>query len=246
MTAVDTVRPLRVLVAEDSPINQRLMRTLLGHRGHHVVIAADGQEALAALAREPFDVALMDLHMSGVGGLEATAAIRERERATGGHLPIVALTGSAQSGDRERCLAAGMDGYVLKPFNAAELIELIESLATAGGSPASPEDPRREPEGSDAGAGAEIVPWFDVSAFLADAALLAAEIGIAIARRDGPALEGSAHRLVGSAGWFQAGAVVAWAQRLEELGKAGEFTARTESAHQNLAAELDRLAVSRT
>src|SRR5579864_5076221 len=153
MPAVDTARRLRVLVAEDSPVNQRLMRTLLGHRGHHVVIAGDGQEALAALAREPFDVALMDLHMGGIGGLQATASIRERERSAGGHLPIIALTGSAASGDRERCLAAGMDGYVLKPFNAAELIELIESLPAAGGPPAPPGDPGPVPAGSASGAG---------------------------------------------------------------------------------------------
>src|ERR1700730_1918899 len=135
---MSAARPLRVLVAEDSPVNQRLMRALLGHRGHHVVIAGDGQEALAALAREPFDVALMDLHMGGIGGREATATIRERERMAGGHLPIIALTGSAQAGDCERCLAAGMDGYLLKPFNAAELIELIESLPAAGGPPPAP------------------------------------------------------------------------------------------------------------
>lgn len=119
--------------------------------------------------------------------------------------------------------------------------------AAAGGPPAPPGGPGPAPAGSDsgAGAGALSVPWFDVDAFLADAALLAAEIGGAIARRDGQALQGSAHRLVGSAGWFQAGAVVACAQQLEELGKAGEFTARTESAHQDLAAELDRLARER-
>jgi CheY-like chemotaxis protein len=97
------------------------------------VITADGKQALAALEREPFDLIFLDVQMPEMGGFEATALIRESERATGKHLPIVAMTAYAMKGDRERCLASGMDGYVSKPIMAAELFRAIdEALATGG------------------------------------------------------------------------------------------------------------------
>jgi CheY-like chemotaxis protein len=89
-------------------------------------VATDGREALAALGRDRFDVLLMDVHMAGMDGFEATAAIRRREEGTGTHLPIIALTADAMVGDRERCLAAGMDGYVSKPIDPEELFQAIE------------------------------------------------------------------------------------------------------------------------
>ncbi len=112
---------LRILVAEDHPVNQEVARQILQRLGHHVVVAVDGRAALAALeqsGRGAFDLVLMDLQMPVMGGLEATAAIRDAERASGTHLPIVALTGHAMQGDRERYLEAGMDGYVTKPIDA--------------------------------------------------------------------------------------------------------------------------------
>jgi two-component system, sensor histidine kinase and response regulator len=101
---------------------------LLGKRGHQVAVVSTGREALAALAQRSFDVVLMDVQMPEMDGLEATAAIRAQERASGGHLPIIALTAHAMKGDRERCLAAGMDDYVTKPIKANELYAAIDQL----------------------------------------------------------------------------------------------------------------------
>ena len=125
----DGRRGLKVLMAEDNTINQKLVSRLLEKRGYSVVTVTDGHEALAALEREPFDVVLMDVHMPSMGGFEATAAIRKRERETPAPpVRIIAMTASAMKGDRERCLAAGMDGYVSKPISDKELFETIEEL----------------------------------------------------------------------------------------------------------------------
>ncbi|MCK6553683.1 ATP-binding protein [Candidatus Binatia bacterium] len=121
-------RALHVLVAEDNAINQKLIVRVLEKLGHTAVVAADGNAALAALDRERFDLALMDVQMPRLGGFEATAAIREREKATGAHLPIVALTAHAVKGDEQRCLAAGMDAYLSKPVEAAALAATMERL----------------------------------------------------------------------------------------------------------------------
>jgi CheY-like chemotaxis protein len=118
---------LRVLIAEDNLVNQRLATRLLEKRGHSVVVAGDSREALAACENESFDLILMDVQMPEMDGLEATAAIREKEKGSGNHLPIVALTAHAMKGDREKCLAAGMDGYLTKPIRPPELDELLES-----------------------------------------------------------------------------------------------------------------------
>jgi two-component system sensor histidine kinase/response regulator len=121
-------RGLRLLLAEDNPINQRLALRLLEKRGHSAALATTGQEALAAIEREPFDLVLMDVQMPEMDGLEATRIIRVRENGTGRHLPIVAMTAHAMKGDSERCLAAGMDAYLSKPIGARELYETIENL----------------------------------------------------------------------------------------------------------------------
>lgn len=131
-TFTPAVRPLHILVAEDNPINQRLIRGILQRMGHMVVVVGNGREALAALAKEPFDLVLMDNHMPEMDGQEATAAIREREEGTAEHLPILAVTASAVKGDRERFLEAGMDGYVSKPFKVAELCSAIDEVLASG------------------------------------------------------------------------------------------------------------------
>ena len=111
-------RPLHVLLAEDSLVNQKLAVGLLEKYGHHVEVVGDGRAALAAVESSRFDLVLMDIQMPEMDGLEATQAIRIRERKRGGHIPIVAMTAHAMKGDRERCLEAGMDGYVAKPIRA--------------------------------------------------------------------------------------------------------------------------------
>ena len=133
----DTAAPqlsLKVLLAEDNFVNQKLAMTMLKKRGHQVTIANDGVEAVALLDRESFDVVLMDVHMPNMGGFDATAQIRGIERATGrARVPIIALTALAMSGDKEKCLEAGMDGYLTKPISSAELIGALTSLFPAPG-----------------------------------------------------------------------------------------------------------------
>jgi len=119
---------LRVLVAEDNPVNQKLAQKLLKKMGHMVDLAGNGREAVDAFSRATFDVILMDVQMPEMDGFEATAAIREKEKTDGGHIPIIAMTAHAMKGDREKCLEAGMDGYVSKPIRVPKLAEAIESL----------------------------------------------------------------------------------------------------------------------
>jgi signal transduction histidine kinase/CheY-like chemotaxis protein len=127
----DRPQSLRVLVAEDNPVNQRLAQRILEKQGYQVVVVANGKEALAALQQHALDVVLMDVQMPEMNGFEATALIREREKETGGHLPIIAMTAHAMKGDRERCLEAGMDGYLSKPVETAELVQVIEETVSA-------------------------------------------------------------------------------------------------------------------
>ncbi|MFA9477518.1 response regulator [Phycisphaerales bacterium AB-hyl4] len=122
-------RPLHVLLAEDGQVNQTVIVRLLEHRGHRATVANNGHEALAKLSQEAFDLVLMDVQMPGMDGFEATRHIRDREQADGGHVPIVAMTAHAMKGDRERCLAAGMDDYLAKPIRAGLLYETVERVA---------------------------------------------------------------------------------------------------------------------
>jgi two-component system sensor histidine kinase/response regulator len=118
----------RILLAEDNAVNQTLAVRLLEKRGYVVSVAGDGRAALTALEKNSFDLVLMDIQMPGMDGFEATSAIREKEKATGMHIPIIAMTAHALKGDQERCIAAGMDGYVSKPIRTSELFSAIESL----------------------------------------------------------------------------------------------------------------------
>jgi two-component system sensor histidine kinase/response regulator len=115
-----------VLLAEDNAVNQMLAVRLLEKHGYAVVIAVNGREAIAAFKRESLDVILMDIQMPEMDGFEATVAIREREKSTGGHIPIIAMTAHSLVGDEERCLAAGMDGYVSKPIRTHQLFSTME------------------------------------------------------------------------------------------------------------------------
>jgi len=126
------VRPLRILLAEDSVVNQKLAVALLGRQGHTVTIANNGREALTAIERGSFDLILMDIQMPEMDGLEATAAIRAREISAGLHTPIIAMTAHALKGDRERCLDAGMDGYVTKPIRPQDLYQALASASASG------------------------------------------------------------------------------------------------------------------
>ena len=119
-------RAIRVLIAEDNVVNQRVAAGLLARRGHEVTVVNNGREAIAALQAGGYDLVLMDVQMPDMDGFEATAAIRARERATGQHVRIVAMTAHAMKGDKERCLAAGMDGYLSKPIDQRSLYAAVE------------------------------------------------------------------------------------------------------------------------
>jgi CheY-like chemotaxis protein len=123
-------RKLRVLLAEDNPINQKLAVRLLEKQGHSVTVANDGVQAVAAVEDGEFDLVLMDVQMPNMSGLEATAAIRTLERGTGKHVPIVAMTAHAMKGDQERCVGAGMDGYVSKPIRPDNMLEVIARVTS--------------------------------------------------------------------------------------------------------------------
>jgi PAS domain S-box-containing protein len=145
------LRPLNVLLVEDGRVNQLVATRMLEDRGHAVTVASNGQEALDMLAQESYDAIVMDVHMPELNGFEATAAIRETERESGGHIPIIAMTANAMLGDRERCLAAGMDDYVSKPVRSSELYRAVESFTTIplsarGGTPPCDMPDPLEPE----------------------------------------------------------------------------------------------------
>ena len=130
-------RTLHILVAEDNLVNQKLARRLLEKRGHKVVIAGNGREALKALDGATFDLILMDVQMPDMDGIQATEELRRREELTGAHCPVVAMTALAMKGDKERCIAAGMDGYLSKPIRPQELDAVLDSYTSSASTPTS-------------------------------------------------------------------------------------------------------------
>jgi PAS domain S-box-containing protein len=229
-------RSLRLLVAEDNTTNQKLLVELFKPRGDHIVMVANGQEAVERFTAEHFDVVLMDIQMPGMSGLEATAAIREREQATGGHVPIVAMTAHAMAGDRERFLAEGMDGYVSKPLRADELFAAIDQLArghaeteaeaapvsgshAAGATPGDPSVNLATLVKSVGGNEALAGDLIDV--FRADAPALLATVTRSAVSGDRDALAAAAHALKGSVGLFTTGAAYETARRVEHEARDG-------------------------
>ena len=121
------VSPARILLAEDNLVNQRLVKRLLEKAGHTVVVVGNGREAVESLKNDTFDMVLMDVQMPEMDGLEATRAIREVEKTTQAHIPILALTAHAMRGDQDKCLAAGMDAYLTKPLQPADLFDIVRT-----------------------------------------------------------------------------------------------------------------------
>jgi len=234
-------RRLHVLLAEDNAVNQRLAASLLERRGHKVTIAVNGRDALAALAREPFDVILMDVQMPEMGGFEAAAAIREQERGADRHIPIIAMTAHAMKGDRERCLAGGMDEYLTKPLDSRLLCVLVESLAgvttSSDGDALAPPVPDRvlARVGGDRRLLAEISRLF-----VADAPQHLERIRAALDARDAESLRRAAHGLKGAAANFDAHGVVTAARELEDMGRHAHFVGH-ENAWRALNVETERL-----
>jgi two-component system, sensor histidine kinase and response regulator len=127
----DHLKSLHILLAEDNLVNQKVATRLLEKRGHRVVLAATGEEALAALTQQSFDLVLMDVHMPGTDGIQTTLRIREQEKLTGLHQPVIAMTALAMKGDRDRCIASGMDGYLSKPIDLQQL-DAVLAIYTTG------------------------------------------------------------------------------------------------------------------
>ena len=238
-------RRLSVLLAEDNPVNQRLAASLLERRGHKVAIAGNGREAVDAIRRQPFDVVLMDVQMPEMGGFEATAAIRALERDSGARVPIVAMTAHAMKGDRDRCLAAGMDEYLTKPIDPRQLCLLVEQMAAGRAALAS--DPSAA-----SGVSLEVLARVggdrellaEISRlFVDDAPQHLERIRHALDTRDGEALMRAAHGLKGAAANFDAEGVVSAARTLEEIGRTGPFDADhlAETAWLSLSQEIERL-----
>jgi CheY-like chemotaxis protein len=241
-------RPLRILLAEDNPVNQRVALYLLQKAGHSALAVGNGKEALEALQRETFDLALMDIQMPEMDGLEATGAIRAEEARTGRHLPIIAMTAHAIKGDRERCLEAGMDDYVSKPIQAAALLRAIDSISLD--TPLAPQ-PETDTAAKDcvfdhASAldrmnGDEEVLSEIISLFLGDVPCQLDKIRQAIGQRDAKSLHAAAHSLKGAAGCLGGRQAATAAFRLEEMGEQADFSQAAE-AFATLEREIQRLA----
>jgi signal transduction histidine kinase/CheY-like chemotaxis protein/HPt (histidine-containing phosphotransfer) domain-containing protein len=251
-------RSLRILLAEDSPVNRLVMIRMLEKHGHTVVVATDGSEAVAAVARETFDVVLMDAQMPVMDGFDATRAIRASERGTDRHLPIVALTAYAMQGDRERCLAAGMDEYLTKPMRPPEVRAVLDRIARAEPSPA-PVAPSRT----------ESLAVLDVDAllervdsdpellsslvelFVADAPRLLGDLRRSAAARSPKDVSFAAHALKGVLRSMAAPRAASVAERIEVLGRredaeeAGACIAEIEAEMATLLVELRHLLARR-
>jgi CheY-like chemotaxis protein/HPt (histidine-containing phosphotransfer) domain-containing protein len=222
----EKIAPRRILLVEDNPINQKVAVGILGRCGHRVTVAGNGREALTILERETFDLILMDVQMPEMNGFETTVAIRRREEASGRRVPIAAMTANAMHGDRESCLAAGMDHYLTKPIQPEQLYELIARLPLP---PATPSPAIA----SKCASSSTSLPAFDREAalkrlrgeqtllldvmrmFLDQGPELVAEIRRTAAAGDWERLERAAHTLKGSADVLAASEVVRWARQIE-------------------------------
>ena len=248
------LRPLRILLAEDSLVNQKLAVGLLEQRGAH---GRRGQQrqggAWRPSSRSTFDLVLMDVQMPEMDGLEATAAIRGRERQTGQHMPIIAMTAHAMKGDRERCLEAGMDDYIAKPIRAKQLFETIAAALHA--SPGRTPAPEPTPAAGRSMPASDAIDWAEalsavrgdhdllravVQAFLEECPRLLEAMRQAIADGAGPALRLAAHTLKGSLHHFGAQQAFDCARRLEKMGQDGDL-AEAAAALADLEAQMTRL-----
>lgn len=239
-----SAHPGRVLLAEDNPVNQQLIKRLLEKWGHNAIVAHNGTQAIALLEDGQFDCVLMDLQMPEINGFEATAVIRARERVSGRHIPIIALTAHALKEDRQRCIDAGMDDYVSKPIDAATLFEVIEAGVDKSHRTARSLRPDSKKFDIDAlvlnfEGDIEMVATLG-AIFAESSSVQLSEIGDAIARGDAGALAFSSHALKGSVANFYAQAAVDAASTLERMARSGDI-ATAESVFTVLKAEIQQL-----
>ncbi|MEW6211007.1 MAG: PAS domain S-box protein, partial [Acidobacteriota bacterium] len=217
-------RHLRILLAEDNPVNQMVAASMLKERGHSVTAVGNGKETIERLKQESFDLVLMDVQMPEMDGLQTTSVIRQMEKSTDARVPIIAMTAHAMEGDRERCLAAGMDGYISKPIKIEELISEVEGRSHS------------HPSNGDAQADFDLDSTFNllggkkhmvkkvVEAFINQSPDLLSEIQRAIASSDSYELERAAHKLKSSLSYFSARSAADAVVRLEEMGRSGNLS----------------------
>jgi PAS domain S-box-containing protein len=229
-------QPLRVLLAEDNPVNQEVALRLLERRGHSVIVAENGKLALTAIERHKFDLVLMDVQMPEMGGLEATQLIREKEKSTSEHLPILAMTAHAMQGDRERCIAAGMDGYLAKPIDPKSFLQTVEGISQRA---AQSETTAKETSSRDASGDGRraldakaLLEWFSgnrkllrsiVKTFRDDCPRMMARIRSALAANDANLLADGAHALKGSVGNFGPTAALDTTREMEKIARQGKL-----------------------
>ncbi len=240
-------RGLRILLAEDNLVNQKLAKRMVERMGHEVTVARHGQEALEILEQGRFDLILMDVQMPVMDGLEATKAIRDLETDRGGHIPIIAMTAYAMAGDKERCLEAGMDGYVPKPINSQALFQEIEEVTVQYQkgviqTPVSEVFPKAIDKNrilDRVGGDPELLKEI-LDLFLGDSPNLLTEIREAFEQSDPDRMEKAAHTLKGSVGNFAAIGAEQAALRVETIGRFGDLT-QAPQAITLLEKEIDRV-----
>ncbi len=261
--AVPACRPLRLLVAEDSHVNQTLLIGLLQRQGHVAVVANNGKDALRALERESFDAVMLDVQMPEMDGFETAHRIRAGEQGTDKHLPLIALTAHAMKGDRERCLAAGMDHYLTKPVAPIELYRLLASVSNSLNQKATEEIGLRvAPEASEAEQRARTISGFNreealahtggdakmlaelAEMFLAESPTWLAQARAALSAGDATTLQRAAHSIKGSVSIFAAEEALVAAESLEltaknqKLADAGSLLEELEDALNRLLPDL--------
>jgi CheY-like chemotaxis protein/HPt (histidine-containing phosphotransfer) domain-containing protein len=244
-------RRLRVLLVEDNPFNQQVGVAKLERKGHAVRVAACGRDALAALAEAPFELVLMDMQMPDMDGAEVTAVIRRQEAGSGGRLPVVAMTAHATKEIRDRCLAAGMDGFVSKPINDADLWRAIAAAvpADAGVLVDEPAEAAPTTTADEGGPAADVLARVGnnltmlhdlLDVFRDDCAQLLPDLREAVRQQDGPRLAAAAHTIKGLVAFFESAAGTRAAVQLEEMGGQGTF-AGAQDAIATLARETERI-----
>jgi len=226
----NAARSLEILLAEDNPVNQTLAIRLLEKRGHRITAVSNGKEALSALAKRSYDLVLMDIQMPEMDGIEATVALRERERITGAKQPVFAMTALVMKGDRERCLEAGMDGYMSKPIRPQELDEILDRFARPGARAISLKRIASPAKAIDTGEllarteGDQTLIVELVETFRENSPRLMRSVREAFEARNPPGMERASHALKGSLANLAAANASALAAELEVLGRSREIS----------------------
>ena len=240
----ETRKRLRILLAEDNAINREVAVRMLTKRGHTVIVAENGKEAVATFERQSFDLVLMDVQMPEMDGFEATAAIRRREEGNGKRIRIVAMTAHAMKGDRERCLAAGMDDYISKPIAVDELVKVTEGLGNGPRKSDTTND--SSPEIFDRAAalarvGNDEALLFDLAKmFSTEIPKRLSAVRDALEKKDAEGLRRAAHSMKGSLSAFAASRATETAARLEQIAQGGELSGAA-AAHEALVVQVDVL-----